>query len=129
KVQELGYALHIEKDLRKEDILELYLNKVFFGNGCYGVQTASQFYFGKPAKDLSLPEAALIAGLPQAPSRFSPKGRAEQALRRRNHVLDRMTEGGLKGGKPAIMPQQAAEARKAPLGIRTTETQARLETQ
>ena len=72
KIAELGLALWLEIRLSKPEILELYLNQVYFGGGAYGIEAASQRYFGKPARELTLPEAALIAGLLKAPSRYSP---------------------------------------------------------
>ena len=92
KVKEVILAFQIEKNFTKEEIFTLYCNQVYFGNGNYGVEAASQFFFGKHIKDLTLAEAALIAGLPQNPSRLSPVESSEKARERRNHVLDRMAE-------------------------------------
>src|SRR5215831_8736298 len=72
KLLEAMVAFRIEHEFTKKQILELYVNRIYFGSGCYGVETASQAYFGKHAKDLSLPEAALLAGLIRSPNRFSP---------------------------------------------------------
>src|SRR5216110_2887641 len=72
KILEAMVALRIERQFTKQQILELYINRIYFGNGCYGVETASQAYFGKSASKLNLPEAALLAGLIRSPNRFSP---------------------------------------------------------
>ena len=94
KLIEAFRALQLERELSKNEVLELYLNVAPYGGNCIGVEAASLRYFGKSARDLTLPEAALIAGLPQAPSRLRPDRRATLAKRRRDHVLDRMlTEG------------------------------------
>ena len=85
-------ALRIERDFTKQQILELYVNRIYFGSGCYGVETASQAYFGKSASQLNLPEAALLAGLIRGPNRFSPLKNPEGAAIQRNAVLDRMVE-------------------------------------
>src|SRR5437868_12170115 len=72
KLLEAMVALRIEREFTKQQILELYINRIYFGTGCYGVETASQAYFGKSASKLNLPEAALLAGLIRSPNRFSP---------------------------------------------------------
>src|SRR6266404_4403252 len=92
KLLEAMVAFRIEHEFTKKEILELYVNRIYFGAGCYGVETASQAYFGKHAKDLTLPEAALIAGLIRSPNRFSPLKNPEGAANERNAVLDRMLE-------------------------------------
>jgi penicillin-binding protein 1A len=92
KIKEIILAFQIEKNFTKEEIFTLYCNQIYFGHGNYGVEAASQSYFGKSIKDLTLAEAALIAGVPQNPSRLSPIENPEAALQRRNHVLDRMRE-------------------------------------
>jgi membrane peptidoglycan carboxypeptidase len=100
KLKEARYALAIEKELSKDEILERYLNIAYFGNGVYGIGTAANFYFGKPAKDLSLTEGALLAGIVQSPGRFDPvKARQDPKqlkalLDRRNLVLRRMALEG-----------------------------------
>jgi penicillin-binding protein 1A len=90
KLLEAMVALRIERQFTKQQILELYVNRIYFGNGCYGVETASQAYFGKNASKLNLPEAALLAGLIRSPNRFSPLKNPEGAKIQRNAVLDRM---------------------------------------
>jgi penicillin-binding protein 1A len=92
KIKEIILAFQLEKNFTKEEIFTLYCNQVYFGNGNYGVEAASQFFFAKAARDLTLAEAALVAGLPQNPSRLSPIDNPERVLVRRNHVLDRMAE-------------------------------------
>ncbi len=90
KLLEAMVALRIERQFTKQQILELYVNRIYFGNGCYGVETASQAYFGKSASTLNLPEAALLAGLIRGPNRFSPLKNPEGSRIQRNAVLDRM---------------------------------------
>src|SRR6266705_2501546 len=107
KLLEAMVALRIERDFTKQQILELYLNRIYFGTGCYGVETASQAYFGKNASKLNLSEAALLAGLIRSPNRFSPLKNPEGAATQRNAVLDRMV--ALK----KITLAQAGEAKKA----------------
>ena len=95
KLAEAITAVQLERAYPKDRILEFYLNKVYLGAGFYGAETAAQGYFGKPATDLTLAEAALLAGLIQAPSRYSPTGHPERALRRRDMVLNAMLETGV----------------------------------
>lgn len=90
KIKEILLASQIEKKFTKDEILELYLNQIYFGGGAYGVQAAAKTYYGKNAKDLSVPEAALIAGLPQSPSNFSPLVSEKAAMHRQILVLGRM---------------------------------------
>lgn len=90
KIKELVTAVQIEKTISKEKILEMYMNNVYLGSGAYGVEGAAEIYFNKKLKDLTLPELALIAGLPQAPSVYSPFNNLELAIKRRNQVLSRM---------------------------------------
>lgn len=107
KMLEAMVALRIENDFTKQQILELYINRIYFGSGCYGVETASLAYFGKNASKLNLSEAAILAGLIRSPNRFSPLKNPEGAAMERNTVLDRMLE--LK----RITPAQAQEAKLA----------------
>jgi len=95
KFKELIIAYRLEKTIPKDQILEMYLNNVYLGEGAYGVEAASEIYFNKKVEDLNLSECALIAGLPQAPSAYSPYQNMELALKRRSKVLRRMTEEGL----------------------------------
>src|SRR5262245_13132380 len=92
KIQELILARRIESSYSKPQILELYLNKVYFGDGLYGVEAASRGYFGKSAHDLSLAEAALLAGLVKSPSTYAPTVKMDRAVARRNVVLQVMHE-------------------------------------
>lgn len=92
KLREILLAIKIEHRLKKEKILELYLNKVFLGNRAYGVEAAAQIYYGKHLKDLTLDQYALLAGLPKAPSVLNPLANREAAKNRRDHVLARMLE-------------------------------------
>src|SRR6266566_152683 len=92
KLLEAMVALRIERQFTKQQILELYINRIYFGTGCYGVETASQAYFGKSASNLNLPEAALLAGLIRSPNRFSPLKNPDGAAIQRNAVLDRMVQ-------------------------------------
>ena len=94
KFKEILLALKIERDLSKDEILGLYLNKIFLGQRAYGVAAAAQVYYGKALKDLSLTEAAMIAGLPKAPSDLNPVQNPQRALERRNYVLSRMLAVG-----------------------------------
>ena len=94
KFKEAILAYRIDKYLKKYEILNLYLNHIYLGHGAYGIETASQHYFGKSAEKLTLPEAALLAGLPKAPNRYSPSRHPERAHRRQIYVLGRMAEDG-----------------------------------
>jgi len=107
KLLEAMVALRIEREFTKQQILELYINRIYFGTGCYGVETASQAYFGESASKLNLPEAALLAGLIRSPNRFSPLKNPEGAAMQRNAVLDRMVQ--LK----KLSPEQAEQAKMA----------------
>src|SRR5436305_5091706 len=104
KLLEAMVALRIERQFTKQQILELYVNRIYFGNGCYGVETASQAYFAKSASQLNLPEAALLAGLIRSPNRFSPLKNPEGAKTQRNAVLNRMV---------ALKKLSSAEAEEA----------------
>ena len=90
KIQEAFLAIKLERKYTKDQIFEMYLNQIYYGGGAYGIQSAAQVYFGKPVKDLYLEEAALLAGLPKAPSYYDPYKNPEAALKRRNLVLDNM---------------------------------------
>ena len=92
KLREILLALDIERRLSKDEILELYFNKIFFGHRAYGVGAAAQVYYGRPLDELGLAELAMVAGLPKAPSRFNPITNPQRALQRRNYVLGRMRE-------------------------------------
>lgn len=94
KFKEAILAWRIDTLLTKKDILHIYLNQIYLGSGAYGVEAASRVYFGKPASDLSIAEAALLAGLPQAPSRYSPLRNKKAAQNRQRYVLNRMASEG-----------------------------------
>src|SRR5579864_5663321 len=112
KIEEALLAIQIERRFTKEQILTLYANQIYLGHGVYGFEAASEFYFSKPAKRLTLPEAALIVGLPKSPAYYSPINHPDRALHRRNLVINNMLEDG------KITARQAAEARNAPLGLK-----------
>ena len=92
KIQELKFAIQVEEELGKKKILENYLNITFFGQQAYGIEAASHRYFSKSAKDLKLEEAAMLAGIVQSPSRYDPVNDAQEAIKRRNTVLQRMAD-------------------------------------
>ena len=108
KLQEMVYAIWLETQLSKDEILTLYLNRVYFGAGAYGVEAAAQRYFAKPAKDLTLAEAAMVAGLLKAPSRYAPTNDLDESRDRAATVLDRMVDAGF------ITQEQAIAARTRP---------------
>src|ERR1700731_1642257 len=109
KVQETMLAIQIERRFTKPQIFTLYANQIALGHGTYGFEAASEFYFSKPAKQLTLEEAALLAGLPKGPTVYSPINHPDRAQRRRNLVINAMLEDG------KITAAQAADARSAPL--------------
>ena len=112
KIREMRYAIDLEKQLSKQQILERYLNISYFGDGAYGIAAASATYFGKPASELSLSEAALLAGLLQSPDTLNPvSGDQQGALARRSYVLDAMAKMG------AITAAEAAAAKAQPIGL------------
>jgi len=111
KVQETMLAVQIERRFTKPQIFTLYANQIFLGHGVYGFEAASQFYFSKPARNLTLPEAALLAGLPKGPGIYSPINHPDRALRRRTLVINAMLEDG------KITAAQAADARSAPINL------------
>ena len=92
KAQEAWLAIQLEQKATKQEILTYYINKVYMSNGNYGMQTAAENYYGKDLKDLSLPQLALLAGMPQAPNQYDPYSHPEAALERRNLVLSEMKE-------------------------------------
>ena len=111
KIKEFILTIQIEKRYTKREIFTLYANQMYFGHGVYGVEAASRLYFGKPAKDLQLEEAALIAGILQGNVRQSPYVNMDAALRRRNYTLTRMAEVGF------ITREESEEAKKKPIAI------------
>jgi len=111
KVKEVLLSLQIERQLSKEQILYLYLNHIYLGSGAYGVAAAAQEYFGKAIEELTLAEAALLAGLPQAPSRYSPAKHWPRAKERQRYVLERMAAAQM------ISSEEAAAVARAPLAL------------
>ena len=111
KISEALLALKIEQHYTKDEILEMYMNQIYFGQGAYGVQSAAHVYFGKDASQLTLAQAALIAGLPQSPNYYSPFNDLEASKKRQAVVLGQMVKYGY------ITQEQADEARQADLGL------------
>ena len=111
KFQEVMLSIQIEHRFTKPQIFTLYANQIFLGHGVYGFEAGAQFYFSKHAKDLTLEEAALLAGLPKAPNYYSPINSPERALRRRNLVLNAMMEDG------RITAGQAQRAKDTPIRL------------
>jgi penicillin-binding protein 1A len=111
KVQETMLAIQIERRFTKPQIFTLYANQIFLGHGVYGFEAASEYYFSKPARKLTLAEAALLAGLPKGPGLYSPINHPDRSLRRRTLVINAMLEDG------KITAAQAADARSAPLDL------------
>jgi penicillin-binding protein 1A len=111
KLKEAVLALELERRYSKDRILEMYLNQVYFGQGSYGVEAAARTYFGKGVSELTVRESALIAGLPRAPTNYSPFDRPEAAKRRREVVLRRMVEFG------TIKDEEAKRLAKTDLGL------------
>ncbi len=111
KLKEMFLAREIEKKYSKQQILQMYCNHFYLGHGAWGVETASNLFFGKSVKDLGLEESALIAGIFQRPSRYSPYDNPKITLERRNHVLNRLAEEGY------ISKAQAETAKKTPIKV------------
>jgi penicillin-binding protein 1A len=111
KLKEILLAFQIEKNFTKEEILALYCNQMYFGHGNYGVEAASRFFYSKSIKELTLPQAAMIAGILQNPTRLSPIEFPERARDRRNHVLARMAE------EKYISESEAAKAKAEPVRL------------
>lgn len=120
KVKELVLARRLEEALSKDEILHLYLNHINFGHGRYGVQEAAQYYFGKDVDELSLAEASLIAGIPQAPSRLSPRSHPDAARRRQLFVLSQL-EAKRAQYWPDLTVEEIEEAREADVSLRPSE--------
>jgi penicillin-binding protein 1A len=111
KIQEAMLAIQIERRFTKQQIFTMYANQIFLGQGVYGFEAASEFYFSKHAKDLKLEEAALLAAIPKGPSFYSPLRNPERALHRRNMVINAMLEDG------KITAEEAARAKSAPVRL------------
>src|SRR5467141_5079606 len=112
KIQEALLAVQIERRFTKPQIFTLYANQIYLGHGVYGFEAAAQFYFSKPAKRLTLDEAALLAGLPKSPSYYSPINHPDHAIKRRNLVINAMLEDG------KITAGPATDARNKPLELK-----------
>jgi penicillin-binding protein 1A len=112
KLQEVFLSIQMEHTFTKEQIFTLYANQIYLGHGVYGFEAGAEYYFSKPARDLTLSEASLLAGLPKGPVAYSPILNPERAFRRRNTVINAMLEDGV------ITTAQANEAKGAPLGLR-----------
>lgn len=116
KLKEVAYAFALERNLTKEEILTLYLNNIYLGNGAYGVEAAAESYFNKQVEQLNLAEIALMAGLVKAPSRYSPVNNLQRAKDRQAYVLTQMTELGF------VSPEQKEKALRTPLRIQSRES-------
>lgn len=112
KIYEVLLTFKLEHTLTKEQILEIYMNQIFLGQRAYGFAAAAQIYFGKSLKDLTIAEAAMLAGLPKAPSAFNPISNPKRARARQLHIIDRMLENGF------ISAEEARQAKAEPLVLR-----------
>jgi len=112
KIEEALLAIQIERRFTKEQIFTLYANQIFLGHGVYGFEAASEYYFSKSARQLTLDEAALLAGLPKAPAQYSPINHPDRALKRRTLVINAMLEDG------KITAKQANDARNQPIQLK-----------
>ncbi len=113
KIYEILLTFKLEHMLSKDQILEIYMNQIFLGNRAYGFAAACETYFGKPLKDISIAEAAMLAGLPKAPSAYNPISNPKRARSRQLHILERMQENGF------ITAAEAASAKKQELDVKT----------
>ena len=113
KIYEVLLTFKLEHLLTKDQILEIYMNQIFLGNRAYGFSAASEAYFGKPLKSITVAEAAMLAGLPKAPSAYNPISNPKRARARQLHIIERMQENGF------ITAEQAAQAKDEELKIRT----------
>ena len=116
KLKEVAYSFGLERHLTKEEILTLYLNHIYLGNGAYGIEAASESYFNKRVEQLNLSEATLLAGLAKAPSRYSPVNNLTRARERQNYVLSRMVELGF------ISQEQKEKVLTTPLKVQSKES-------
>ena len=113
KIYEILLTYKLEHMLSKDQILEIYMNQIFLGNRAYGFASAAETYFGKPLKDITIAEAAMLAGLPKAPSAFNPIANPKRARSRQLHIIERMEDNGY------ITASQASQAKKEPLRLRS----------
>ena len=111
KITEIALSTKLEKQFSKDEILEQYLNIIYFGNNCYGIEEASEYYFSKPAKELKLEESALLAGMIKSPSKYCPIKHPDNALKRRNLVLSEMEKDGV------ISADEAVRAKSQPINL------------
>jgi penicillin-binding protein 1A len=111
KLQEVMLSVQMERNFTKEQIFTLYANQIYLGQGVYGLEAGAEYYFSKPARELTLPEAAVLAALPRGPSYYSPVTHPGRALARRNRVLNAMLEDGV------ITAEQAIAAKSTPLNL------------
>ncbi len=116
KIREVILARRIEQELTKDQILELYLNHIYFGHGRYGIEEAARYYFGRPARSISLSQAAMLAGLVAGPEIFSPRKHPSKADQRRQFVLGQMQTKGF------IQPQQKEAALQEPISLATAQS-------
>ena len=120
KIKEALLALKIERTYSKQKILELYLNEIYLGFGAYGVAAASLLYFDKSVHELTIAQAAYLAALPKGPNNYNPFRRRDEAIARRNYVIDRMAEDGY------ITAEAAEKAKKDPLEVTVRPTGAHI---
>src|SRR5690625_2467596 len=111
-------ALYLERKFTKDEIFELYVNKIYFGDGIYGIETAANYFYSKPVEELSVAEGALLAGLAKAPNGYSPINHPEKSLQRRNLVLDVM------GREKMISPEKKISEQDRTLGLDVFEREA-----
>lgn len=121
KIKEAVLALRLERNLRKWEILHLYLNQIDFGRGCYGIEEAARYYFGKSAKQLTISQAAILAGIPKNPERYNTANSLRLAHKRRNYVLRRMLEAGF------ITTKQYKKAHQTPIAPYVRQAQPRFQ--
>ena len=120
KIYEILLTFKLEHLLSKDQILEIYMNQIFLGNRAYGFAAASEAYFGKPLKDITIAEAAMLAGLPKAPSAYNPISNPKRARSRQLHIIDRMLENGF------ITAAEAASAKKQELKVKSGNNNAKV---
>lgn len=111
KIKEARYTIQMEMKYSKDEILEMYLNEIYYGHGAYGIEAAARMYFGKPAKELTLSESAILAGIPKGPTYYSPYNHMDNAVNRQKIVLNAMVETG------DITREEAARAVSAKLNL------------
>jgi penicillin-binding protein 1A len=111
KIKEAVLAFRIERSFSKEEILELYFNQIYYGNGAYGVEAAAQRYYGRHVEDLTIVQCATLAGIPKSPENYNPHSSPERSMARRNFVLSRMTEQGM------ILPEEKAKLQEIPVEL------------